>query len=249
MLLWIYLAETDFSVVEQKDILPFLEKKVQEASSRIWNMAQENPKLRGMGTTLTVVYLLRNEHACVAHVGDSSIYLLQSTGLKKITRDHSYVAELVRNKEISLEEAANHHQKNIIMRAVGAEPSVEVDLFEFLTVGAKRLLLSSDGLTNMVKEEEIEKLINYKIFAGDTPTNSFLFKELTPFSLGQLIALYEHKIFVQGVIWNIFSFDQFGVELGKVLAGAILPELETAGDVETHDSSTNGLINYYKSNR
>ncbi|GGG45409.1 glucose-6-phosphate isomerase [Epilithonimonas arachidiradicis] len=98
-------------------------------------------------------------------------------------------------------------------------------------------------------EEEIEKLLNYKIFAGNTPTNSFLFKELTPFSLGQLIALYEHKIFVQGVIWNIFSFDQFGVELGKVLAGKILPELDTEGQVETHDSSTNGLINFYKSNR
>ncbi len=98
-------------------------------------------------------------------------------------------------------------------------------------------------------EEEIEKLLNYKIFAGNTPTNSFLFKELTPFTLGQLIALYEHKIFVQGVIWNIFSFDQFGVELGKVLAGKILPELEATGNVETHDSSTNGLINFYKSNR
>ncbi len=98
-------------------------------------------------------------------------------------------------------------------------------------------------------EEEIEKLLNYKIFQGNTPTNSFLFKELTPFSLGQLIALYEHKIFVQGVIWNIFSFDQFGVELGKVLAGKILPELDAEGQVETHDSSTNGLINYYKSNR
>ncbi len=98
-------------------------------------------------------------------------------------------------------------------------------------------------------EEEIEKLLNYKIFAGNTPTNSFLFKELTPFTLGQLIALYEHKIFVQGVIWNIFSFDQFGVELGKVLAGKILPELEAAGEIETHDSSTNGLINFYKSNR
>ncbi|WP_374445617.1 glucose-6-phosphate isomerase [Epilithonimonas sp.] len=99
------------------------------------------------------------------------------------------------------------------------------------------------------KEEEIEKLLNYKIFSGNTPTNSLLFKELTPFSLGQLIALYEHKIFVQGVIWNIFSFDQFGVELGKVLAGKILPELEADGDIETHDSSTNGLINYYKQNK
>ncbi len=105
--------------------------------------------------------------------------------------------------------------------------------------------LKSSGKT----EEEIEKLLNYKIFSGNTPTNSFLFKELTPFSLGQLIALYEHKIFVQGVIWNIFSFDQFGVELGKVLAGKILPELEADGDIETHDSSTNGLINYYKQNK
>lgn len=98
-------------------------------------------------------------------------------------------------------------------------------------------------------EEEIEFLLPYKIFAGNTPTNSFLFKELTPFTLGQLIALYEHKIFVQGAIWNIFSFDQFGVELGKVLAGKILPELENEVEVETHDSSTNGLINYYKGNK
>ena len=98
-------------------------------------------------------------------------------------------------------------------------------------------------------EEETEFLLPYKVFAGNTPTNSFLFKELTPFTLGQLIALYEHKIFVQGAIWNVFSFDQFGVELGKVLAGKILPELETEENVETHDSSTNGLINYYKGNK
>lgn len=98
-------------------------------------------------------------------------------------------------------------------------------------------------------EEETEFLLPYKVFAGNTPTNSFLFKELTPFTLGQLIALYEHKIFVQGAIWNVFSFDQFGVELGKVLAGKILPELEKEGKVETHDSSTNGLINYYKGNK
>lgn len=98
-------------------------------------------------------------------------------------------------------------------------------------------------------EEEIEFLLPYKIFAGNTPTNSFLFKGLTPFTLGQLIALYEHKIFVQGVIWNVFSFDQFGVELGKVLAGKILPELESENKIDTHDSSTNGLINYYKGNK
>lgn len=98
-------------------------------------------------------------------------------------------------------------------------------------------------------DEEIAKLLNYKVFAGDSPTNSFIFDELTPFSLGQLIALYEHKIFVQGVIWNIFSFDQFGVELGKVLAGKILNELENADLVNSHDSSTNGLMNYYKAKK
>ena len=98
-------------------------------------------------------------------------------------------------------------------------------------------------------DEEIEKLVNFKIFHGDTPTNSLLFHELTPFSLGQLIALYEHKIFVQGIIWNIFSFDQFGVELGKTLASQILPELSETNTVSSHDSSTNGLINFYKSNQ
>lgn len=98
-------------------------------------------------------------------------------------------------------------------------------------------------------DEEIDFLLNYKVFHGNTPTNSILFNELTPFSLGQLIALYEHKIFVQGVVWNIFSFDQFGVELGKVLANKILPELESNETVSAHDSSTNGLINYYKANK
>ncbi len=89
----------------------------------------------------------------------------------------------------------------------------------------------------------------YKVFEGNRPTNSFLIKEITPFSLGKLIALYEHKIFVQGVIWNIYSFDQFGVELGKVLAKNILPELKNEDIITDHDSSTNGLINCYKEMR
>ena len=97
--------------------------------------------------------------------------------------------------------------------------------------------------------EEIEKLVPYKMFTGNKPTNSFLLKEITPYSLGSLIALYEHKIFVQGVIWNIYSFDQWGVELGKQLAKNILPELENRDEVTTHDSSTNGLINAYKAMR
>lgn len=96
-------------------------------------------------------------------------------------------------------------------------------------------------------EEEIKKLTPYKIFEGNKPTNSFLLKEINPHSLGSLIALYEHKIFVQGVIWNIFSFDQWGVELGKQLANEILPELTGEATVTTHDSSTNGLINAFKS--
>jgi glucose-6-phosphate isomerase len=102
--------------------------------------------------------------------------------------------------------------------------------------------LKSQGLN----DEQISKLLPFKIFAGNKPTNSFLIKKITPFMLGQLIALYEHKIFTQGVIWNIFSFDQWGVELGKQLAGKILPELFTAKRSTTHDPSTNGLINAWK---
>ena len=89
-------------------------------------------------------------------------------------------------------------------------------------------------------------LVPYKIFHGNRPTNSILFKELTPRTLGSLIAMYEHKIFVQGVIWNIFSFDQWGVELGKQLAQKILPELKNDEKIKSHDGSTNNLINYYK---
>ena len=86
-------------------------------------------------------------------------------------------------------------------------------------------------------------------FPGNRPTNSILFQRLTPATLGMLIALYEHKIFTQGVIWNINSFDQMGVELGKQLAKSILPELEGENPVTSHDSSTNGLINAFKQKR
>jgi glucose-6-phosphate isomerase len=95
----------------------------------------------------------------------------------------------------------------------------------------------------------LEKLIPQKTFPGNRPTNSILFKKLTPRTLGQLIVLYEHKIFTQGIIWNINSFDQWGVELGKQLAKAILPELKSPGKVTSHDSSTNGLINFFKEHR
>lgn len=94
--------------------------------------------------------------------------------------------------------------------------------------------------------EEIAKIAPFKVFEGNRPTNSFLVKKITPRVLGSLIAMYEHKIFVQGVIWNIFSFDQWGVELGKQLANKIYPELQNDWPIESHDSSTNGLINQYK---
>ncbi len=97
--------------------------------------------------------------------------------------------------------------------------------------------------------EEIAEIAPFKVFQGNKPTNSVLFKQLTPRVLGSLIAMYEHKIFVQGVIWNIYSFDQWGVELGKVLAKKILPELQNDAEVSSHDASTNGLINAYKTMR
>ena len=96
------------------------------------------------------------------------------------------------------------------------------------------------------KPADFMPLVPFKVFKGNKPTNSILFKKLTPHTLGSLIALYEHKIFVQGVIWNIYSFDQWGVELGKQLAGNILPELRSTSKVEKFDSSTNGLINAWK---
>jgi glucose-6-phosphate isomerase len=105
--------------------------------------------------------------------------------------------------------------------------------------------LKKDGKT----DKEIQHLLPHKLFGGNRPTNSILFRKLTPKVLGKLIAMYEHKIFVQGVIWNIFSFDQWGVELGKQLAKKILPELADDKPVDTHDSSTNGLINTYKQMR
>ncbi|MCG7755418.1 MAG: glucose-6-phosphate isomerase, partial [Nitrosomonas sp.] len=97
--------------------------------------------------------------------------------------------------------------------------------------------------------DAVEQLLPHKIFPGNRPTTSILFKKLDPETLGALIALYEHKVFVQSVIWNINPFDQWGVELGKQLAGKILTELEHTGTVTSHDASTNGLIGYFKANQ
>jgi len=100
-----------------------------------------------------------------------------------------------------------------------------------------------------MSEEDIQALLPHKVFQGNRPSNSILFQRLNPETLGSLIAMYEHKIFVQSVIWDINAYDQWGVELGKELARHILPELMIDGDVESHDASTNGLINHYKTHR
>lgn len=101
-------------------------------------------------------------------------------------------------------------------------------------------------LAGSMSETDVNFHLPFRVFEGNRPSNSILFRQLTPRTLGSLLALYEHKIFVQGVIWNIFSFDQWGVELGKVLAKKILPELQAPAPVAGHDGSTNGLINYFK---
>jgi glucose-6-phosphate isomerase len=105
--------------------------------------------------------------------------------------------------------------------------------------------LKKSGLSH----DAIKKLTPFKVFEGNKPSNSILMDELTPFNLGRLISLYEHKIFVQGIIWNVFSFDQWGVELGKQLANNILPELTSTNKVSEHDGSTTGLISFYKKHK
>jgi glucose-6-phosphate isomerase len=117
---------------------------------------------------------------------------------------------------------------------------------EALMMGKTEEEVEKELKTVGMSSEEIEFHQPYRVFSGNKPTNSILFEKLTPKTLGCLIAMYEHKIFVQGVIWNIFSFDQWGVELGKVLAKKILPELSSPAIISSHDSSTNGLINYFK---
>ncbi len=120
---------------------------------------------------------------------------------------------------------------------------------EALMNGKKEAEVKGELEAAGLSEEAIKFLLPFKVFEGNKPTNSFLVKEITPFTLGSMIALYEHKIFVQGIIWNIFSFDQWGVELGKQLANKILPELGDDIEIKSHDSSTNGLINKYKQMR
>ncbi|MFD1805979.1 glucose-6-phosphate isomerase [Pasteurella oralis] len=118
---------------------------------------------------------------------------------------------------------------------------------EALAFGKSKQEVEAEFINAGKSLDEVKDIVPFKVFTGNKPTNSILVQKMTPFSLGALIAMYEHKIFVQGVIFNIYSFDQWGVELGKQLANRILPELASDGKIESHDSSTNGLINQYKS--
>ncbi|HEV3031209.1 MAG TPA: glucose-6-phosphate isomerase [Polyangia bacterium] len=133
-----------------------------------------------------------------------------------------------------------HHE--LLLANFFAQPEA---LMRGLDETEARQELTAQGLP----AERLEALLPHKVFPGNRPTSSVLYQKLDPRTLGRLIALYEHKIFVQGVIWNVNSFDQWGVELGKKLAGAIIPELEAPGEIATHDSSTRGLINEYKRRR
>lgn len=138
---------------------------------------------------------------------------------------------------ISLNPVGKHH--DILLSNFFAQTEA---LMMGKTMGEVTAELKEEGRS----DEEIAKLAPFKTFEGNRPTNSILVKKITPRILGSLIAMYEHKIFVQGVIWNIFSFDQWGVELGKQLAKKVLPELTDDAETTSHDSSTNGLINAYK---
>ena len=117
---------------------------------------------------------------------------------------------------------------------------------EALAFGKTKEQVEAEFLNAGKTLEDVKDIVPFKVFTGNKPTNSILLQKITPFSLGALIAMYEHKIFVQGVLFNIYSFDQWGVELGKQLANRILPELVTNEKIESHDSSTNGLINQFK---
>ncbi|MDY6322083.1 MAG: glucose-6-phosphate isomerase [Succinivibrio sp.] len=117
---------------------------------------------------------------------------------------------------------------------------------EALAFGKSKKDVVAEFEAKGVAEKDYKDVVPFKVFRGNRPTNSILVKEITPRTLGMLVAMYEHKIFVQGSIWNIYTFDQFGVELGKQLALKIIPELTSKDEIKTHDSSTNGLINAYK---
>lgn len=165
--------------------------------------------------------------------GQHAFYQLIHQGTKMIPCD--FIAAAINHNQVS-----DHHPK--LLANFFAQT-------EAMMVGKTAEQVEAELKAAGKSEAEIAELLPFKVFLGNIPTNSILVKKLTPRVLGSLIAMYEHKIFVQGIIWNIYSFDQWGVELGKQLANAILPELKSDEPVTGHDSSTNGLINAYKAMR
>ena len=165
--------------------------------------------------------------------GQHAFYQLIHQGTKLIPCD--FIASVINHNQIG-----DHHPK--LLANFFAQT-------EAMMVGKTEEQVISELEAAGKNEIEIAALLPFKVFLGNIPTNSILVKKLTPRTLGSLIAMYEHKIFVQGIIWNIYSFDQWGVELGKQLANAILPELINDKPVTGHDASTNGLINAYKEMR
>jgi len=165
--------------------------------------------------------------------GQHAFYQLIHQGTKLIPCD--FLAPVVSQNPIG-----DHHPKLLANFFAQTEA-----LMKGKTSAEVKAELEKAGLS----AEDVAALVNHKIFEGNRPTNSIFFKKLTPFTLGSLVAMYEHKIYIQSVIWQINAFDQWGVELGKQLANAILPELKDTAEVTNHDSSTNGLINFYKANK
>ena len=162
--------------------------------------------------------------------GQHAFYQLIHQGTKMVPCD--FIAPAITHNPLS-----DHHQK--LLSNFFAQT-------EALAFGKSREVVEQESRDQGKDPATLDYVVPFKVFEGNRPTNSILLREITPFSLGALIALYEHKIFTQGVILNIFTFDQWGVELGKQLANRILPELKDDKEISSHDSSTNGLINRYK---
>ncbi|HBH8056441.1 TPA: glucose-6-phosphate isomerase [Escherichia coli] len=162
--------------------------------------------------------------------GQHAFYQLIHQGTKMVPCD--FIAPAITHNPLS-----DHHQK--LLSNFFAQT-------EALAFGKSREVVEQEYRDQGKDPATLDYVVPFKVFEGNRPTNSILLREITPFSLGALIALYEHKIFTQGVILNIFTFDQWGVELGKQLANRILPELKDDKEISSHDSSTNGLINRYK---
>jgi glucose-6-phosphate isomerase len=165
--------------------------------------------------------------------GQHAFYQLIHQGTRLVPAD--FLASIDTHNPIS-----DHHR--LLLANCFAQTEA---LMKGRTAAEARAELEGQGLTG----DKLASLVNHKVFSGNRPTNTLLYQKLDPKTLGRLLALYEHKIFVQGVIWNVNSYDQWGVELGKKLASAIVPELEGAGEVSSHDASTNALINEYKRRR